>query len=61
MKKILIKNFAIAIVMVLAVSLFVGINLPLREASLLCFSLGTLIGVWATTKTLNDIDKIRRQ
>ncbi len=61
MEKILIKNFGIVVVMVSAVSLFVGINLPLREACLLCFFLGMLIGVWAITKTLHDISKIRRR
>lgn len=61
MKKILIKNFGIAVVIAVIAGIFLGTNLPYREASLLSLLFGILLGLWVTVKTLNDIDKIRRQ
>lgn len=58
MKKILIKNFGIAVVVTLVVSIFLGTNLPYEEANLLGFFCGALIGVYTTIKTLDDISKM---
>ncbi len=61
MEKILIKNFGIAVVMTVIIGIFLGTNLPLKEASLLGLLFGILSGLWVTAKTLDDFSKIRRK